>query len=695
MTRIKCPKCEFINPEGQSVCLRCGASLPKVRSEAGRAGPTPEAGARQRPDTLFNAGQKVAGRYTVIDVIGRGGMGAIYRVRDETLGEEVALKTLLPQFIQNKLVVERFFNEARITRHLSHPNIIRVHDIGKAGNVIYISMELLEGKALRTLLDEVPPGQHLPVETVLRVIDELCAALEYAHQYTIHRDIKPENIMIAPDGSVKLMDFGISKLMASVQLTGTSVIMGTPMYMSPEQLKNSRDVDARADVFSVGVVLYEALTGNIPTGVPKPASHVRRDSPPELDAIVSKCVEPNREHRYHTITELRDALLSVRVAVGPDAQTITTPAAKVAAAQSLGLRRIVGTGFILLILALAGLGLWKLELARSIEAAQRSGLATQKPIITFERQFRRVAELVDRARPQAELAAEDDEAKQRVLAVAEVLWERAKRHAAREDPGALAPAMDALQCFVALIDWPKDMVFIPPGEVTIGDATATGPVRLDGFFMDRTEVTVRQFLLFCARTGWRTPAILEPLSSGDLPVTMVRFYDALAFAAHHGKQIPTEAQWARAAYGAKGASEFFPWGETWKPGACNVAGTDDDFPGLAPVNSFPEDCTAFGCVDMAGNAMEWTRSACRPLPYDSKDGREDARQLYFGSEIALRGGHFGMEKAPLAARYCTTYESVHETVGFRCVRELPSRLEEIEALLSVIIGDLTEAESMD
>lgn len=635
---------------------------------------------------MLKPGQTVAARYTVVDIIGRGGMGSIYRVRDNTLGEEVALKTLLPQFLQNKLVIERFFNEARIARHLSHPNIIRIHDIGQAGNLVYISMELLKGRSLRAMIDELPPGRRLPVETVLHIVDELCAALEYAHQFTIHRDIKPENVMIMPDGSVKLMDFGISKLMANEQLTSASVVMGTPMYMSPEQLRNSRDVDARADVFSVGVVLYETLTGNVPTGVPKPASQIRKEVSPDLDAIINKCVEPNRENRYRNITELRDALLGVRVSLEPHSQTLASVKHSASLPRGPILRRLAGVGLIAAILAVAGFGIWKVE-QKQAEAQVRR--VEQSPIEVaadpagdaFDAQFQRIAKLVQRVRPQADLAARTDAGKQRAVDVADVYWQHAKQDAAGKSPAALAAGLDAFQCLVGVVTCPDDMAFIPPGEVTLRDASGGGPVRLSGFFIDRTEVTLGKYLAFCDDAAWRKPSSPDPISSPELPVTSVTFYDALAYAVHGGKEIPTEAQWARAAYGETGASDRFPWGDTWKPAGSNVLEPDDGFPGLAPVRSFPDDCTAFGCMDMAGNAMEWTRSAFRPLPYDPSDGREDPRALFFGTVIALRGAHFQMPEAPLSARYSTPYESAFPTLGFRCVRELPTTLDKLEALL--------------
>ena len=171
------------------------------------------------PPRDIKTGDTVAGRYEIRGSVGRGGMGCIYRVFDKILGEEVALKTLLPDHVDDKIVLERFFNEARIARNLSHPNIVRVHDIGQSQDVVYISMELLKGKSLRQMLDQLQPGQRLPIAGILRMFDALCAALDYAHHFTIHRDIKPENVMILTDGSVNLMNFGNSKLITNKNLT--------------------------------------------------------------------------------------------------------------------------------------------------------------------------------------------------------------------------------------------------------------------------------------------------------------------------------------------------------------------------------------------------------------------------------------------------------------------------------------------
>lgn len=310
MEQVKCAICQVVNEAGRNTCARCGAPIAVVDNKmpALSEGPAGAGGA----EVMLRRGQLIANRYTVHDLIGRGGMGCIYKVKDNTLNEIVALKTLLPEYARDSVVVERFFNEARIARGLSHPHIGRVHDIGIADEVLYISMEYIEGKSLLEMLDTIPPGQRLAVDTVLRIFDELCAALEYAHQFTIHRDIKPGNVMLDTHGSVKLMDFGVSKLMANPNLTTASMVMGTPYYMSPEQLENSASVDARSDLYSVGVMLYEVLTGDIPKGMAKPVSSIAHKVPPALDPIIEKCLEPLPENRYQNAAELREAIGTIR-----------------------------------------------------------------------------------------------------------------------------------------------------------------------------------------------------------------------------------------------------------------------------------------------------------------------------------------------------------------------------------------------
>lgn len=679
MTSVKCPKCEFVNPGGAPACFRCKTPLPRVKIQ-----PRPQAVS----PSLFRQGQVIANRYTVISMIGRGGMGCIYRVRDNVLREDVALKTLLPQHARDKMVVERFFNEAKIARGLSHPNIVRVHDIGmtraEEGNIIYISMELIEGQSLRGILEGLLPGERLPVKQTLLLFDQLCEALEYAHRHTVHRDIKPENVMVCDGATVKLMDFGISKLMDTTGLTDTSIVMGTPFYMSPEQLRNSANVDVRADIYSIGVMLYEILTGNMPTGVPKPASQLTREVPPTLDPIVAKCVEPNPADRYQTVSELRTAIrqvLAVIEGTRPARAGRVKRARRQHAATGTG-RKAAGYVLVLVIAAITIAGLYHFEQNR--RKLVLTGVAAEAPPAGmqsgFDSEYARLSELRTRARAAA--AARPNEATERLLADADARWEQVEVESAQKSARALDLARQALQCYIAPLLWRADMVFVPPGKATVTDGKTTEVVDVDGFMMDMTEVTNGMFLQFCREIDrpHRDPGAE---AGQDLPAANVTFYDAQAYAAWAQKALPTEAQWVRAAQGDQ-AGLAYPWGAMWSEGACNSAGTggDDIFGGAGAVRQLPQDLTASGCYDMTGNVAEWTRTACGPLDETPSPQRDDGRGLTFGSYVVVRGGHFeDVNQSPLGVRTPVLFESFYPWLGFRCALKIPNSAQEIEQFL--------------
>ncbi|MFM1918821.1 MAG: Serine/threonine-protein kinase StkP, partial [Candidatus Hydrogenedentota bacterium] len=533
MARVKCPKCFTVNPDGQPRCVQCGAPLPRIKI----AGPAPAPPAPPPPGQgpaatgQLNPGQTLAGRYTILQLIGRGGMGCIYRVRDNTLNEEVALKTLLPQFVRDKMVVERFFNEARIARKLAHPNIVRVHDIGAADGLVYISMELVRGRSLRNHMERLNPGDRLPPAEVLRVAEDLCVALEYAHQYTVHRDIKPENIMVDDKGVVKLMDFGISKLMANTRMTGASVVMGTPFYMSPEQLRNSRDVDARADIFSVGVVLYEILTGAVPTGVPKPPSVVVPTLPRHLDEIVSKCVDPDPGKRYQNAGELRAALRAIRQEMeqGPSAPAPKPRRSGPSLPEGLG-----GWVATLLCLALTGGALYAVELNRPDNADL--SVAPSPAGNEGADMLALAARLRDSAAALSGVEA------QPILADAERHW------AAAEASGSPADAEAALRAYAAahMAASLPDMAYIPGA-----------PGGIPAFFMGRREVTQGEFAAFCRDHDWRSDYLATP-GMESLPAANLAYYDAVAYAASKGMRLPSDAEWSRAAK-LEDAARRYPW----------------------------------------------------------------------------------------------------------------------------------------
>lgn len=491
-------------------------------------------------------GQVIANRFVIKDLVGRGGMGRIFRADDNVLNEEIALKTLLPQYVQDQMILDRFLNEARIARQLSHPNIVRVHDIGNQDGVVYISMEMLQGRSLREMLDRLPAGQRIPVHAVLRIFDALCAALDYAHRYTIHRDIKPENVMILKDGSVKLMDFGISKLKSNPKLTSASMVMGTPHYMSPEQLKDSSKVDGRADVYSMGVMLYEVLVGQTPTAMPRAASETSPRVPPALDPIIAKCVDPDPDNRYQTAGDLRDALRAVRIQIetkqnvgGAKKENWEVSSHGAAAAGHNGRRRLIGAALLAAVLAATAGGLYKADQrrqARIAEAArpQDPGTETMQTTDIERAWLRHVLGKASEAAVRA--AAEFPEPLQPIAAaIAQTGSEWETRAAqSRDTPAEMTNGLNALSCFWALTDWRENMMFVPPDE--------TAP----GFFIQIAPVTSEAYSEFAVNTG----APFKATRAGDpsAPASNLTAYEAIAYLAAQTPpmQLPSESQWTRA-----------------------------------------------------------------------------------------------------------------------------------------------------
>ena len=243
------------------------------------------------------------GKYEVLGVVGRGGMGTVYRARHAGLDRVVALKILSPRLAADPEFVRRFEREARTLASLEHPNIVAVHDTGVEAGAPYLVMEFVEGVSLRRLLAE----RRLPPEEALGIVPQLCDALEYAHgRGVVHRDVKPENILLDTKGRTKIADFGLAFIVGidASRITRADVTMGTPHYMAPEQVESSRSVDHRADIYSMGVVLYEMLTGELPLGRFAPPSEKARTNR-RLDEIVLRALEKEPARRYQQVTEFR------------------------------------------------------------------------------------------------------------------------------------------------------------------------------------------------------------------------------------------------------------------------------------------------------------------------------------------------------------------------------------------------------
>jgi serine/threonine protein kinase len=265
------------------------------------------------------------GRYNVIGELGQGAMGTVYKAVDPLIDRIVAIKTInLNMALDEKDEYEsRFYQEAKAAGRLSHPNIVTIYDVGKSDEIAYIAMEFLQGRELRDVLND---GKRMPVEQVINVVAQVAQGLAYAHEHGIvHRDIKPSNIMIVRDGHVKITDFGIARMASAAVRTQTGMVLGSPKYMSPEQVVGKL-TDQRSDIFSLGVVLYEMLTGQAPfageninaimyqtlNSVPPPPSTLSPNVPEMLNFIVAKALAKKLEHRYQDAKEFAADLHACR-----------------------------------------------------------------------------------------------------------------------------------------------------------------------------------------------------------------------------------------------------------------------------------------------------------------------------------------------------------------------------------------------
>ena len=256
----------------------------------------------------LNAGDVIAERYDVERILGRGGMGEVYLVQDRDTGQRLALKTLLPQYAEHKRAIQRFIREVNVLRQLDHPSIVRTYDAGQSDELLYYTMDYVEGKSVRTWL--LKRGR-LGVGSTVRILSLLCHALEHAHQYTIHRDLSPDNVMILSDGSIKLLDFGLAKLVdAEAGFTRIGVRLGKYEYSAPEQNLNAAQVDHRADIYSIGVMFYEMLSGQLPRSGQRLTDLVPF-LPPECDAFVEKAMARVPEDRFANAREVRSALAQI------------------------------------------------------------------------------------------------------------------------------------------------------------------------------------------------------------------------------------------------------------------------------------------------------------------------------------------------------------------------------------------------
>jgi len=333
---MDCPQCGLPNQSGVIACAKCrtplpfgpagvtspsaGTFLPDQTITNGPATDVPlgtGAGASQAhlSESALRVGGVLGSRYEILQQLGEGGMGTVYKVYDRELERVVALKVIRPELAQTVEVLSRFKQELIIARQVTHRNVSRIYDLAEADGVKFITMEFVEGRSLSTLLEE--KGKLAPKQAA-GVIVQVCRALEAAHaEGVIHRDLKPQNIMLDAHDRVVVMDFGIARSIAIGSMTQTGVVLGTPAYMSPEQAKGE-ELDARSDLFSLGIIFYELLTGGPPykaetalealykraTEHARPPVEVAPQIPKPLSDIAVRCLEIDKDKRYASATEI-------------------------------------------------------------------------------------------------------------------------------------------------------------------------------------------------------------------------------------------------------------------------------------------------------------------------------------------------------------------------------------------------------
>jgi tetratricopeptide (TPR) repeat protein/tRNA A-37 threonylcarbamoyl transferase component Bud32 len=276
----------------------------------------------QAPLQELTTGSTFARRYQIIEELGHGGMGRVYKVFDADIKEKIALKLLKPEIALDNETIERFSNELKFARKISHRNVCRMFDLGKSEGTTFITMEFVAGEDLKRLIRKM--GQ-LGAGRAVSIAKQVCEGLAEAHHLgVVHRDLKPQNLMVDEDGNARIMDFGIARSLSSKSITGAGVMIGTPEYMSPEQVEG-KDVDERSDIYSLGIILYEMLTGRVPfegdtpftigvkhkSEIPRDPRDLNAQIPQDLGRLVLKCLEKEREKRYQSADELRTQLESI------------------------------------------------------------------------------------------------------------------------------------------------------------------------------------------------------------------------------------------------------------------------------------------------------------------------------------------------------------------------------------------------
>ena len=584
-------------------------------------------------------GQTLKDRYTITARLGKGAMGTVYRAADAQTGQDVVLKVISSELALDPSMLERFKREGEALRQLKHPNIVGFLDAFEHDEHYVIVMEYIPSGSLYDLIKTGP----LPIERASQIALDLCDALIRAHRLNIiHRDIKPDNVLMDEDGTPKLADFGVARLIEGTRMTRTGTKVGTPYYMAPEAWKGET-IDAQSDIWSLGVLMYEMLAGKVPfdgdtefavmtrvcTTPPPELKKLRADVSPGLVKIITRMLTREKDRRYQTAREV-----AVDLERGEPATTPFHPKAKPAPKKKeikkpvrLNKNMIGVVGLVTLVL---GIGLVSMLYGRG--------------------QF----------------------------------GEPSSTQIAATDISISVSPTSALGIGSTTIS-DKDgmvLVFVPEGEFIMGSEDGdenekpVHTVSLDTFWIDQTEVTNAMYAM-CVTEGDCDP----PNSTGsstrsnyfgnsefdDYPVIFVAWNDANAYCSWAERRLPTEAEWEKAARGEDALT--YPWGN--EPPNNNLLNFNNAVLDTSEVGTYPRGTSPYGAHDMAGNVQEWVSSLSKPYPYDATDGRED---LSADGSRVLRGGswfilHADVRSAKRIGFSTTSFTLTLNSIGFRCAKD--------------------------
>ncbi len=635
-------------------------------------------------DIVLEPHYRLGKRYEILNLIGRGGIGIVYKANDYILDEIVALKILAPGLSMNQEIVERFKQETKITRRLIHDNIIRMYDIGKFDNRWYISMEYVEGKDLKTIIQE--KGSLSIVEST-GIIKQVLRALEVVHdKHIINRDIKPQNILIRKDGLVKIGDFSIAKDSNLNGLTSPDVmIVGSPEYMSPEQVKGE-GIDTRTDIYAVGIVLYELLTGKPPFEsdtliaiahkqifeLPTPPKNLNSEIPVWLDNIIRKCLAKEPNDRYQWVKELISDLEAHRTPNIDFEQKKDETAINQKAL--LKLKKIAILSIIGVFIAIGMMGYFIQKYNKNQNILQ----ITQKDFIN---NANKLAVLQTKLQ-ELETIKQNLETQISTLGI-QISTAGQKMQKIESEKMKLIAELEASKTLVQK-ETPPRMVLVKAGEFIMGssDGEDTQPQRkvyLDAFYIDKYEITNEEYVKFLNTIGKhedyinlaseyckieKTNGIYKVKNDyGKHPVVEISWYGADMYAKWTGKRLPTEAEWEKAARGIDGRK--YTWGDTFNRDKCNVG-----MRGTMPVGSYPEGKSPYGCYDMAGNVWEWVADWYNS-DYYKNSPLINPKGPNIGNEHIGRGGSWlgNQFTTRCDTRSHLLPEKNRNTSGFRCAKD--------------------------